>query len=528
MSDIRKERFIKGAIMLAVAGLFCRILGAFYRVPLGNIIGSDGMGAYQMAFPIYSFLLVVSSAGIPLAISKLISEELELGRKGNAHRIFKVSFVTLLVIGAASSVLLYAFSEPIAQIMGMSESAPGIAVIAPSLLFVALACAFRGYFQGMQVMSVTAVTQVCEQAVKLIVGLIAAQAFVVYGFGYGAAGALLGVTASEAAALALTFGYYFAKRKHLAIYKPEQDIPVKTILAKIAKIALPVTLGACMLPVVGLIDSVAVMRILTSLGFATSEAASLFGLESGFVMPIAHLPSVVAGAVAISLVPGVAGRLASKHFKQAGDQIRLGTNLGFLIGLPSSVALFVLAEPILSTLFSNLTEEELLISANLMRIMAPGTFFLCVAQTTSGALQGMGKAVVPVLNLTLGAVFKIGIGIALISIPSINVYGAAVGNVVCFAVTAGLNLYCLERNFGSLSLKQMFPRALVSTAIFGVVIYFVYSVRQSSAGLFIALLAGLVVYVILLLLSGIFDREQLEMIPGGKKINKLMIRDRRS
>ena len=351
-----KKSFVKGAVVLGAAGLLVKVIGAFYRIPLTRIIGESGMGLYQLAYPIYSYLLVISTAGLPTAISRMVAEQVTLGNEEGARRVFRVSFQILFVIGLALSLFLWFGSSWIATLLGDGLAALSVQYIAPALFFVSLMSAFRGYFQGMQTMGPTAVSQVVEQIGKLIIGLYLASAWMTSfsivspesGIANGAAGAMMGVTLSEVAAVILLVGVYMRHRskekkklqkEECGIEQTFAPMSFGSIAKQLARIAVPVTIGASIMPLVGMIDAVLINNKLTSIGFSIGEARSLYGLLTGVVNTLVNMPAVLTIALAMSLVPAIAESRTLKDTVGVRAKAGTGLKLAMLVGLPCGAGL---------------------------------------------------------------------------------------------------------------------------------------------------------------------------------------------
>ena len=523
----KSKSFVKGAAILAVSGIICKVVGAVYRIPLSNMIGQEGMGNYQMVYPVYSLLLVLSTSGLPIAISKLVSEKRARGDIEGARRVYHVSMVSLVILGLVTSLALFAAGDLLAVAFGMPSAAISFKIIAPSLIFVAVVSAYRGYFQGMQMMTPTAVSQVVEQICKLLAGLYFAGQWVSYGPEYGAAGAILGVTIGEGVSFVMMFCFFHGHR-HKQHYKPlgRERGKFRETLEQVARIALPVTVGSCVMPIVSAIDSMVVMRVLTGSGYTQAAASSLFGLLNGFVHPLVNMPAVFSGAVAISLVPAISAARAQKRRELVGYQTSFGLRLSILIGLPCAVGFFLLAEPILGTRYHSLSPDDLTRAAGLLRLMCPGILFLSVIQIQTGVLQGLGKTVIPVLNMAFGSVVKVFLGVALIRIPSVNIEGAAIGSMVCFALAALLNTSA-AMGYGGVrwNTRDLLLRPLLATAGMGaglLVLYRVLTPLGQGRALILSVLASAVIYAILLLITGCIRREDMRYFPGGGRIAGVM------
>ena len=527
-----KKSFIKGAAILAIAGLICKILGAAYRIPLGNIIGTEGMGNYQMAYPVFSLLVVISASGIPTAISKLVSEREAAGDRSGANYVFRVSLIALSVLGVSSCLLLASLSQPISRALGMASSSISLVAISPALLVISITAAFRGYFQGLQLMSPTAASQVSEQVVKLAAGIYFAKALMPLGPAYGAAGALLGVSLSEAGGLLVVLGYYMRCRKKPVLYAPKKIAKkgdYKKTLGLILRIAIPVTMGACVMPFVAAIDSFMVMRVLQGMGYSSQEASSLYGLLTGFVQPLINMPSVISVALSVSLVPAISFARAQRRYDTVSRETSLGFRLAILLGLPLAVLFFLFARPVLHLLYGSLSPDDLTRATHLMQIMSIAILFLSVVQIQTGILQGMGRTLLPVGNMILGAAVKVFVGIWLIRVPSLNVTGAAMGTVMCLGIAAILDSAMVVRYSRiRFHVGDYIIRPLVCTAGMGagawVVWRFSYPHVGGGAGLLLAVAAAVLIYAILLVLLQAIRKEDLAHIPGGEKGTRILVR----
>ena len=533
LSAEKKTNFVTGAAMLGITGLLVKIIGAFYRVPLTNIIGLEGVALYHVAYNIYAFLLMISTAGLPAAISRQVAERLALGDAQGAHRTFKLSFIILIGLGGLASGIVLVFNEFFATTMGNAEAALAVTAIAPSLFFVAAFSAFRGYFQGMQRMTPTAVSQVVEQVGKLALGLYFAALWLPKGAVYGAAGAMFGVTLSEAAAFIMLLGTYFLRRKRMITAVKQSTFRGKQqTLAQIGKalaiIAIPITIGACITPIVNLIDSMLVMNRLTGIGYTSEAAKDLYGLLTGVVNTLANMPAVFTIALSTSLVPALSAFRAKRDVRSLQSTVGVGLKLSILIGLPCSIGLFLLAKPIISMLYPILTPAQVQTASVMMGIMAIGVFMLSVLQTMSGALQGLGKASLPVINLFIGAVVKVAVNYILLGTPAIGIYGAPVGTAVCYSVAAVLDLYFVIRgtkmkiHFPTVVFKPVLAVGAMAAVVLGAQWAIGFVTKSNAVTTLFCVGAGAVVYLVLLLVLGAITPEDTTFIPGGGKLSRLM------
>lgn len=532
-----KEGFIRGAAILAVFGLLGKLLGSIFRIPLTNIIGAEGMANYQVAYPVYALLVVISTAGIPTAISRMVSERVSLGNYRSAHKVFRTAFILLAVIGAALTAILIAASGPIARAVKIPSAYLSLVMISPSLFFVSLLSAYRGYFQGLQLMTPTALTQFVEQAAKLAAGLFFAYLWSGRGVAYGAAGALLGVTLSEVCALILIIVLYRRKKKELTEKRLWSiDFPyrhTRSIIYDLAAIALPITFGGCLMPAVGFADTLIVTNTMAAVDYSQYNplsAGASFGVLTGSVNPLINMPAVLSLALCMSLVPAISEARAQKNSSMVSRRSALGFKLSMLIGLPCAVGLYILARPIITLLYAGgLTPEEINVGADLLRILSIGVLFLTMLQTMTGILQGAGHQCIPLITLGIGAAVKVILSLLLIRIPSLNISGAAIGTAACYGVAAVLNVAAVVKyTKPDIKLVSGVLAPALSTAVMGVFIYFLYGSLFSSLGnavsALLSIAGAIIIYVVLLFITGSLKKDDMVLIPGGIIISRFMSR----
>lgn len=527
----KKVSFVQGAAILGIAGLIVKVIGAAFRIPLANTIGLIGTSYYDTAYPYYSWLLVISSSGLPTAISKMVSERVTLGDYRGAHRVFTTAMQILCCIGLLTSILMFFGSDYIARLHMLPEAAYCFKALAPALFFVALMCAYRGYMQGMQQMVPTAISQVVEQVGKLAVGLTLAFMLLDAGPEYAAMGALIGVTVSELLALIYVMLSYRRRWPKIRA-RLERSVrrEAEPVAARLIAIALPITIGASISPLASVVDSALIIRILLKLGYAKETAQTAFSLMRTNVATLTNMPGVLTMALAMSLVPAISAFSAKRDHAGVQDTARLGLKLALIIGLPCAVGLFVLASPILAMLYPNLTEGELTLAVDLMHTSSIGVIFLSLVQSMTGVIQGMGKPNVPVFNLFIGFVLKVASLLALMNIPQINIQGAAVSTVVCYAF-AGIadTIYVIRRAKLRLGLVDVLLKPVLSSGVMGFLVFMIYSFMQEMEHQVLPTLAavavGVFAYGVMAIYFRFFTREELAYIPGGQRIRKLMYGD---
>lgn len=543
-----QNSFVKGAAILAAAGLIVKIIGAVFRIPLANLIGEEGMANYQVAYPFYATLVVISTAGLPTAISKMVSERVTVGDYRSAHKVFQTALKLLFLIGIISTAVMFAFSSVIADAANIPSAQLGLMLISPSLFFVAILSAYRGYFQGLQQMTPTAVTQLIEQVVKLAAGLFLASLWVSKGAEFGAAGALLGVTLSEVCALVLIVGFYNRKKKDIKANrrissKHTYKTRYRKISTELLAIAFPIILGASIMPIIMQLDTFIINNVMPTVDYSAYNlltAEQSFGVLSGFVNPVINMPAVLSLALCMSLVPAISEARAKRDDLAISNRSGMGFKLAMFIGLPSAIGLFILAQPIYDLLYSgrlnnpDLTAEEiatikegLRIGANLLRTLSIGVLFLTILQTMTGILQGAGKVFVPLINLAIGAAVKVVLSIVLIRIPSLNINGAAIGTAACYGIAAILNVIAVIRiTKPKIRVVSGVLMPIVSTVAMGILVYYLYDslepVLGNTKATLLCLLGAVLVYGIMLFVTGAIKKQDMAFIPGGNVVTRFM------
>lgn len=520
-----RNLFIRGALVLAAAGMLSKIMGSVYTIFLQNIIGDRGLGLYQMAYPIYSMLLLLSTAGFPVAVSKFVAEHIAIGDYRGAKKVFRVASSLLFLSGLAGFVILWGWADWFAGISGDAKAVYAIRAIAPALLLVPLTASIRGYFQGWQLMEPTAVSQVAEQFVR--VGTIIAASWLLLQWGYGeewaAAGAAFGAVTGVVVSFFVLAIYVWRKRilfRHdvrMSNLVPAE--PNRTIIKKLLYYALPVSLGAMVVPIMNSVDVITVGNLLKQTGYTQERATELFGLLSGRAFKLMMLPSTVASAIGAALMPAIAAALAVGDRRSAFSRMELAMRMTVMIGLPASVGLFLLAKPIDIMLFKD--------SAGTAAIMAISlaTLLSSVQLITSAILQSIGHVFAPVRNLLAGGAVKLILNLALV--PVWGIEGAAVSTVISFLVSGLLNMWDLYRKSGvTFRFRLVVWHPLWATFMMGVAVYaaqreglaffqdLFVSDRLAYAALTLSVIGvASVVYGLALFVTGSLTKEDLSSVP---------------
>ncbi|MFA5524696.1 MAG: polysaccharide biosynthesis protein [Tissierellales bacterium] len=524
-----RNNFLKGAAILGLAGIIVKILGAFYRIPLSNMIGPEGMGYYQTAYPLYTLLVAVSTSGFPTAIAKIVAEKRALYDFRGAHRVFRVSFAGFLAAGIITSLFVFLAAGPIVNLIGNSKAYYSLIAMTPALFFVPIMSAFRGYFQGRQTMAPTAMSQLIEQLFRVTIGLFLAYQLVGIGLPEAGGGASFGASAGAIAGTILIVIIYIKEKGKIIEEINNSDATKPETVGKIVKdilrIAIPITIGASILPIINTIDAALIMRRLQETGFTQKEATELFGQLTGNAQTLINLPQVLSMAIAMSLVPAISSAFARRDFEEIKATTRSGVRMTLLIGLPAALGLFVLSTPIIDLLYYNYSLAEKQSTGAILQILALSLIFLTLIQSLTAILQGIGKIMIPVRNLAIGAGVKVVFTYFLTGIPSINIKGAAFSTVVTYLLAAILNFIEVKKHtkvkfgFMNVALKPIFS-ALLMTGMVWITYRYTNGLIGSKLSTILAIGTGGITYSISLLLSGTLTTEDFELLPKGEKLAK--------
>lgn len=527
--ELTGARIVKGATILAIAGLISKVFGAVFRIPLTNLIGAEGMSYYGVAYPVYSFFLILATAGIPVAISRMVSERIAKGDYLNAHRSYKVSFVLMFAIGIVSFIICFFGAGLIAEKMGNPGAKASLMAISPALLLAPIVSSFRGYFQGQQNMFPTAISEVAEQILRVVVGLVLAFALAKKSLELASAGATFGASMGLIASLLVLSCIYFLgknRRENLFRESATKEEGTKSLLKELFSISIPITIGSTIMPLMMIIDSMIIMNRLQATGWTYNESKTLYGLISGFCDPLIGFPGVFIDAVSISLMPAVTAAFTLKLKDDLDRSIQSSIKLMMIVAFPCAMGLIILAEPILTMLYPMQMDSAIMAVPNL-QILALSVITLSVMRTFSSALQGIGKMVLPVINLSVGLIVKVTLSFILVGIPALNINGAAIGSVAAYLVAGILNYIALKKYAGTrINVFKTFGGPLISTLIMGVFTFLSYKgvvmlIDKNSVATLLSIIISVVVYVIAVFVTKTMDRDDVIKLPKGEIIVRI-------
>ena len=536
MSKQEGNVFLKGAAILAVAGLFTKILGATFRLPLTDLLGAGTMGYYGVAYSVYGALVVMSTAGLPIAISRMVSEHRGMGEYKYAHKVFQVALVVMLAMGLVSFAICFFGADLICGFIGNEGAALGLRAIAPALIFVPLFSSFRGYFNGRQHMLPTAMSEMTEQLVRVIVGLTLAYMLKPVGGPEAAAGASFGASAGAVAGLLIIAIIYFVQRGALMdeIKSGSDRVDESAVIAKrLLIIAIPIIIGSEMMPLMNLIDTGMIMRELQAVGWTLEESKYKFGLISSYCSPLIALPWIVTQSVGVSLVPAVSRAFGKGDVDDAHKHIRMGYRTTMILGMPCAFGMMVLALPILKLLFAS-RPDECADAAPILMVMAFSIVLSSNMQASTSVLQAIGKQMIPVRNLFIGCVGKFIVAYILLRIHSINIIGAAIGTITAYLIAMVLNEMAVRKYTGvKVDYMTTYVRPFIATLIMSAsavgtykLMSLVLDVNSGRAGnalaTMTAVLVAIVVYVVATFAVKAITVEDLADFPHGDKLQKII------
>jgi len=494
--------FLKGALILSAAGALSKILGALYRIPLARLLGGEGMGLYQMAYPIYTAILALATAGVPVAISVLVARKETQGYSGDSRRILKVSLIIMLIFGFLLTALVMLCAQAIAnQVLHQPRAYYPIMAVAPAIFFSSLLSVFRGYFQGYQRMMPTAVSQVIEQLFRVSAVITLAYLLFPRGLEYAAAGATFGAVVGGAVGLCVLVIYLVNFRRSQPALDGQllySGTDSSTLAREMIALAIPVSFGAFVLPLVQVLDAIIVPGRLLALGYSSSQATALYGQLSGMAAVLISLPTIFTISISTSLVPAISEAWTQKDQPLLNQRLNNGLRAGMIISFPCAAGLFVLAVPICALLYA--TPE----AGIPLEPLAFSAVALAAFQLSSAGLQGIGRPEIAMRNLIITGVLKTIFNYSLTSVALLNIKGAAIGTVAAFAVGSALNIYFLKRLTGVRYEVARMAKLLIVTTAMGISVVQVYSLlvaggTGSALATALAIAVGVLVYVVLLL-----------------------------
>lgn len=570
---MKKQTYLKGAFILVLANALVKVIGALFKIPLANIIQEEGMAIFSTAYNLYACMFVIATAGLPVAVSKMVSASLAKRNYAETKKIFKAALSLLTLIGLAGMLVLMLGARLFSVYAVKSPSSYlSIIAISPAIFFVALLSAFRGYFQGHSDMLPTAMSEVAEALGKLVIGLLLAYLLMPSGVVNAAAGAVLGVTAGTFFACLIMAVTYFVRRDRTVpagLTAQYTERSTKQIFLELAKVAIPITIGAAVSSLTNIIDVVMIRQRLQTIsvtqeiyntltefyGLSSSEivigslmkikpSEILYGAYSGFAIPLFNLPPTIVMSLSMSVVPFISGAFATHKHTEVKTLSESTLRITMLFSMPCAIGLSVLSQPILSVVYNNAR------AASMLAILGYAVIFVSLVSVSTAMLQATGHVMIPVRNMAIGGIVKIATNYFFIAIPALNIGGAPISTNLCYLTITILNIRSVQKIMKTeVTFSGFILRPLIASGVMGLGAYGAY---QLAAGLLklptlslrinflpqtapvtpvtssvrlkmlvalgAAIAVAVVLYAVMLFVMRLIKREDVLMMPKGERL----------
>ena len=548
---IKKQTFLQGTAVLAMATVLVKLMGFLFKVPLNNIIGEDGFGYFNTAYDVYNVLLMISTTGLPVAMSRMISQAQTLGNHAQIKRIYRTSLYVFLTIGMVGSLGMLFFCRQLSVMVTTNENSwAAIAALAPCVLLICLVSAYRGFFQGQSNMTPTSVSQIFEAVTRLVVGLglawlvmkLTGKAYVrmqgiVLAPGetaqdYGditlaAGGAILGVTLGSLISV-VYLHHKFRQSNQILSLGGGTAKSTRSTMKELLSIAVPNTLGSAGLQIINLFDTMIYMRRLTgALQWTEKMADSAKGVynfcQTVFALPCSFIPTIT-----IAVIPAITASLTRKDLAEAKATSESSVRTMALIAMPCAAGLFVMAEPVIRLLCSTYTEDKIQLAATMLAILGLTVIFNSLVLLLNAIMQAHGDVVTPVVNMLIGGIIKIIVNYILVGQPNLNIVGAPIGTFICYISITALDLIAMKRHISARpAIFKNIIRPGLSSAIMGAATFMVYRVLSNAISSWklaclLSLAFAVVLYAVLVVFLRCLTYEDCMLLPKGEKIAKIL------
>ena len=548
---IKKQTFLQGTAVLAMATVLVKLMGFLFKVPLNNIIGEDGFGYFNTAYDVYNVLLMISTTGLPVAMSRMISQAQTLGNHAQIKRIYRTSLYVFLTIGMAGSLGMLIFCRQLSVMVTTNENSwAAIAALAPCVLLICLVSAYRGFFQGQSNMTPTSVSQIFEAVTRLVVGLglawlvmkltgeaaVRAQGIVLasgetaqdYGdITLAAGGAILGVTLGSLISV-VYLHHKFRQSNQILSLGGGTAKSTQSTMKELLSIAVPITLGSAGLQIINLFDTMIYMRRLTgALQWTEKMADSAKGVynfcQTVFALPCSFIPTIT-----IAVIPAITASLTRKDLAEAKATSESSVRTMALIAMPCAAGLFVMAEPVIRLLCSTYTEDRIQLAATMLAILGLTVIFNSLVLLLNAIMQAHGDVVTPVVNMLIGGIIKIIVNYILVGQPNLNIVGAPIGTFICYISITALDLIAMKRHISARpTIFKNIIRPGLASAIMGAATFMVYRVLSNAISSWklaclLSLAFAVVLYAVLVVFLRCLTYEDCMLLPKGEKIAKIL------
>lgn len=567
-----KHSFIKGAFILSIAALIVKIIGAIFKIPLANILGGDGMGYYTTAYDMYMPIYVLSNAGLPVAVARVVAESSSKGRFRDVRRTLKLANIIFFITGTIGCLIMLFGARAFVDYIQNEGAYLAVMAMAPTVFFVCLTCSFRGYYEGLQNMFPTALSQVVEAIIKLILGL--GLSMWVYKTGlssynatgmvfghvcknieaaklivlqYAAAAAIIGVAIgalSSAAAIYIRHKIVGDKITQAELLAPQDVSSSRLIVKRIIKIAIPIALGSCVGQLTGVIDLFTVMRrlhyavnlnanaILSMYGSAipadkmlTAIPNFLNGSYKGLAVTLYNLIPTFTVAMGVSALPPVTVAWETHNMQALKRNVESVIRVTLLLAIPAGLSLSFLSKDILMLLFGN-RPNEVIVAAPLLAVLGIAVIFSSACSPINSMLQATGHAYLPLIIMASCSFSKIALNYVLVAIPELNIRGAAISTLICYILIMSISLICLFRvtklkpNIMSIFIKPLIAGLSCAGSAYGVCRLLSMFISGKISTI-LAIGFGAIIYLVVLIFIRGISEDDIATLPKGDKLLSL-------
>ena len=527
----KEPRLIVGVIILMISNIIVKVLGVLFKIPLHDLLGDRGMSYFNIAYNLFTTLYLVSTAGLPTAISMMVSEARVKGKKAEVRRIFRTAVCLFFILGTIGTSIMLFGAGGLAKLMGSADASWAIMAISPTLFLICISSSIRGYFQGHQNMFPTACSEIIESAGKFILGIVLGTWAVRTGKSIEicAAYAIAGVAIGEACGLVFLICAKFLHKQDYSYTLTEDDGTVsssKKILKNLLLISVPVMLSSVALNLTSTIDTFTIINIIKRYSSAeTAEAA--YGNYTTLAVTLFHLPSAFIYPISTSLAPALSAARAAENKIKERSVLSASVKMTVIISIPCAIGMALMSKPILGLLFSN--EASVNSAAPLLSILSPAIFFSAILTVTSAALQACHYQRKPIISMVCGIVAKAVVSCALMSIKSIGILGAPIGTLVSYFVMAAVNfMFVLKYVSSEINIFKLIIKPIVASGLASILTLTsynaIYRAGHPTVGTVISIALTVFAYFIFLFVLKEFNRDDIMIFPHGEKIYKALVK----
>ena len=527
----KKQNFLHGAALLAMATAIVKLIGAFYKIPLKMIIGDQGYGYFVTAYDIYTVLLMISTAGLPIAMSRLISKAHAVGNYSQVRRVYATARGIFLGLGLVSTTLMMLFSHQLAAFQKQPDAWAAIFCLGPCALLMCIMSTFRGFFQGQGNMRPTSNSQILEAAFKLVIGLALAYAIMraTGSVALAAGGAILGVTVSCLVSSLYLYGQVRPAYREM----PPSGGEAKSFGAtakELLAIAVPITIGSAGLQVLTVIETRLYMgQLLTANGMNQNTADITKGIYN-MCQTVFNMPCAFMVPITTSVLPAITALLTTGNAAGAKSTEESAARITGLISLPCAVGLSILATPVMG-LLGGYTGENLRLAGTILGVLGVNVFFDAMIQYTNVVLQSHGYAHIPVINTLICGGMKLVVVYLLVGNPQIGIVGAPIGMLLCYLCIGVMNLIAINRVVPHKArilrnlLRPALPAAVMGVAVWGVYRLLITALGADTSRVILCgvpVAIGVATYLAGVVICKAISQEDCLLLPKGDKISKIL------